>query len=557
MIELEVRNMKANKTDQKLDLELEPGKIAQTGTSPKPRRFKLRYTDFAIEKFTSDFINEKGKTQYRKYTPFDISKDTKLKGLRLCQYEESKEKYFVLQIWYQGKSLKITIGKFIPGIFGTRECEEKVYKIAKEHQNDKGLWVQNPIPTIHDQENETKSSIVEESYKLKVNSVIERLCKANFPRAKKEGRLSATSISTHCLHLIGRNWRTRHLIFVDDYLGHGLVKFKPNYHKRTAKPVDWNDLFSKFPKGHGIIKDKKFNPNNERSVYDSDLGNETIDNLTPGLIKRFIENKERGFGTKKNMLETFKTLWSFALDKGLLGDSPPANPTREIVFKKPEVARSPGTRYNDLRFSDQELKTIYSTLIKLSDKYPFQAEALLFMLCTGRRAEETCKLRKSNINKAKTLITLPASITKARKVEYVDVTPPVAFVLKQLDKHLADKHQGYRFVDWMFPTTRINKERLHEDKYVRSDSCRVKELRGCWNAVLKETGIVGVPKMLRKTFSSIAKLELGTTSKARVLTGHEQDATLDIHYDKSTEQQRKQYANQVSRNFKFEKASNE
>jgi hypothetical protein len=63
--------------------------------------------------------------------------------------------------------------------------------------------------------------------------------------------------------------------------------------------------------------------------------------------------------------------------------------------------------------------------------------------------------------------------------------------------------------------------------------------------------------MLRKTFSSIAKLTLGTSSKARVLTGHEQDATLDIHYDKSTEQQRKQYANQVSKNFEFEKASNE
>jgi integrase len=179
------------------------------------------------------------------------------------------------------------------------------------------------------------------------------------------------------------------------------------------------------------------------------------------------------------------------------------------------------------------------------------------MLCTGRRGEETCKIRKSNINKDRTLITLPASITKARKVEYVDITPPVAFVLKQLDKHLAGTYQGYRFVDWLFPTTRINKQRLHEDKYVRSESCRTKELRGCWNAVIKETGIVGVPKMLRKTFSSIAKLELGTTSKARVLTGHEQDATLDIHYDKSTEQQRKQYANQVSKFFEFEKASNE
>ena len=544
--------MSEEETNDILGTQQEHTEIAQT----RAQRFKVKFTDYAVNKFFASFIID-GKLKARKYIPFDVSKHTILKGLKLVQYQKTKKKYFVLRYWFQQQYKMITIGEFILDKFGCRECENKVFEIARAHQDDKGYWIKDPLQTIRDQENRIQSSVVEESYKLTVNKVIERICKADFPKAKREGRLSASSISTHCLHLIGRNWRTRHLIFVDDYLGHGLVKFKPNYHKRTAKPVDWNDLFSKFPTGHGIIKDKKFNPNNELSVYDSDLGKETIDNLTPGLIKRYIENKDRGFGTKKNMLETFKTLWSFALDKGLLGDSPPANPTRDIVFKKPEVARSPGTRYNDLRFSDQELKTIYSTLIKLSEKYPFQAEALLFMLCTGRRAEETCKIRKSNINKDRTLITLPASITKARKVEYVDITPPVAFVLKQLDKHLADKHQGYRFVDRMFPTTRINKERLHEDKYVRSDSCRIKELRGCWNSVIKETGIVGVPKMLRKTFSSIAKLELGTTSKARVLTGHEQDATLDIHYDKSTEQQRKQYANQVSKNFEFEKASNE
>ncbi len=544
--------MSEEETNDILGTQQEHTEIAQT----RAQRFKVKFTDYAVNKFFASFIID-GKLKARKYIPFDVSKHTILKRLKLVQYQKTKKKYFVLRYWFQQQYKMITIGEFILDKFGCRECENKVFEIARAHQDDKGYWIKDPLQTIRDQENRIQSSVVEESYKLTVNKVIERICKADFPKAKREGRLSASSISTHCLHLIGRNWRTRHLIFVDDYLGHGLVKFKPNYHKRTAKPVDWNDLFSKFPTGHGIIKDKKFNPNNERSVYDSDLGKETIDNLTPGLIKRYIENKDRGFGTKKNMLETFKTLWSFALDKGLLGDSPPANPTRDIVFKKPEVARSPGTRYNDLRFSDQELKTIYSTLIKLSEKYPFQAEALLFMLCTGRRAEETCKLRKSNINKDRTLITLPASITKARKVEYVDITPPVAFVLKKLDKHLADKHQGYRFVDWLFPTTRINKQRLHEDKYVRSDSCRTKELRGCWNAVIKETEIVGVPKMLRKTFSSIAKLTLGTSSKARVLTGHEQDATLDIHYDKSTEQQRKQYANQVSKNFEFEKASNE
>ena len=168
--------MKENNTDSKLEHKLEPENIGQTGTSKNSvsqsarPRFKIKFTDYAIEKYTSSFINEKGKTQYRKYTPFDISKDTKLKGLRLCQYEESKEKYFVLQIWYQGKSLKITIGKFIPDIFGTKECEEKVFEIARDHQNDKGMWIKNPQLTIKDKETKIVKAVIVESQKLTNNS---------------------------------------------------------------------------------------------------------------------------------------------------------------------------------------------------------------------------------------------------------------------------------------------------------------------------------------------------------------------------------------------------
>ena len=94
-------------------------------------------------------------------------------------------------------------------------------------------------------------------------------------------------------------------------------------------------MFSKFPHGKGIIKDTKFNPNGEISVYDDVLGAEKIDNLTPGLIKRFIERNEKGFGTKKNMLEAFKCLWSFSVNKGYLGDDIPNNPTLKVKFKRP------------------------------------------------------------------------------------------------------------------------------------------------------------------------------------------------------------------------------
>jgi len=55
----------------------------------------------------------------------------------------------------------------------------------------------------------------------------------------------------------------------------------------------------------------------------------------------------------------------------------------------------------------------------------------------------------------------------------------------------------------------------------------------------------------------MAKIELGTTSKARALTGHEQDATLDIHYDKTDSVKRKEYAHKVSKLFNFDKVSNE
>ena len=125
-----------------------------------------------------------------------------------------------------------------------------------------------------------------------------------------------------------------------------------------------------------------------------------------------------------------------------------------------------------------------------------------------------------------------------------------------LKEKLKGVYQKYRFVDWMFPTTRIDSKQLHSDKYVRSDQCRIKNIRGLWDSIRKDTGIFGSPTMIRTTVISMFKLELGTTSKARVLSGHEQDSTLDIHYDKHTTQQRREYANKVANVVDFAKVSN-
>ncbi len=551
--------MKDNLSKSKLGTDLEHSEIAHSGA----KKFKLKFTDYAVEKFTANFIytDKDGaeKRRQRAYTPFDVSRHTILKGLKLVQYEKTKKKYFILKFWFNNKSRLITIGEFQSGVFTCRECENKVFDIARAHQDNKGIWIKNPLTTIQEQENKIEKAIIVDSHKLTLNEVIIRLCKANFPKAKREGRLTADSIQKKCKDLIGWNWRTRHLLYLDDRRGHGQVHFKANYHKRTAKPDDWDDLFKKFPSGHGINKDKKFNPNNERSVFDSDLGKLVIDELNTGIVKRYIEHKDRSFGKKKNMLDTFRTVWAFAKDNNLFGDIIPQDPTKEITFKRPDVSESPGSIYNNRRFTEEELGKMFTWLTTPVnyERYPFQAEIILLMMITGRRAEETMKIRRSMINLEEELITLPASITKARKTEYVDITPPVAKVLKQINTHIDGQHKAYKFLDWLFPTTRINQKKLHEDYYVRSDQCRTKEIRGCWSAMMKDLGMTGAPKMLRKTFSSIAKIELGTTSKARALTGHSQDATLDIHYDKTSRTKAKEYANQVSKIFNFDKAVNE
>ena len=545
--------MTEKNTHTKLGFELGSNEIVKTRV-----KFKLKFTDYAISNFTSNFINDKGKTLRKVATPFDTgSGKSFLKGLRLVQYQKTKSKIFELRIWLDNRCIDISLGKFEEARFGVKQCQEKLFELVRDHTNPKGHWIKNPRLTLNAANDDEKRANVEESLKLSIREVIERLCKANFPRSKREGRLSASSIQSACKVLIGYNWRTHHLIFTEDYNGHGLIRFKANYHKRTVKPEDWKDLFSKFPHGKGLIKDEKFNPNGEISVYDDVLGAEKIDNLTPGLMKRFIERNEKGFGTKKNFLEAFKCLWSFAADKGYLGDDLPSNPTLKVKFKRPEVANAPGSKYKDLRFTDQEFKSIQIKCVEKKDIYPFQAEACLMKTVTARRTEETCKFRWSMVNKDETLITLPASITKSRKVEYIDITPPVKRVIDMLKEKLKGEYQKYRFVDWMFPTTRINSKRLHEDKYVRSDQCRIKNIRGIWNSIRKDTGIFGSPTMIRTTVISMYKLELGTTSKARVLSGHEQDSTLDIHYDKHTTQQRREYANKVANVVDFAKVSNE
>ena len=64
--ELEVRQMEENKTDNKLDTRPVQEPIGQTST----KKFKLKFTDFAVDNFTATFGVP---SKVRVYTPFDVS----------------------------------------------------------------------------------------------------------------------------------------------------------------------------------------------------------------------------------------------------------------------------------------------------------------------------------------------------------------------------------------------------------------------------------------------------------------------------------------------------
>jgi len=58
-----------------------------------------------------------------------------------------------------------------------------------------------------------------------------------------------------------------------------------------------------------------------------------------------------------------------------------------------------------------------------------------------------------------------------------------------------------------------------------------------------------VQRMYRKTYASMSVKKLGTSAKARKLTGHKKASTLDIHYDIHDTEQIKSYANEVADSF--------
>ena len=107
--------------------------------------------------------------------------------------------------------------------------------IGKHKDLRRTHWLTDPKKTIKEkdqkvvEEDQRKEDDIKRKLDLKkalvpVNSVIESLCIAGFPKVKiKDEFLSRLSIRTHVNFLIGSNERTKHLSYSEDREGNGKI----------------------------------------------------------------------------------------------------------------------------------------------------------------------------------------------------------------------------------------------------------------------------------------------------------------------------------------------
>ena len=368
---------------------------------------KLLFTDYSIQRFQPNFINEKGKAQDRKITSFGIKQGT-LKGLKLVCFRKTKTKYFFLKYWFNNKYLPLTIGEFIPDKFGTKECQEKMAELVKKHTNDKGLWIKDPKKTLKDQDNKVYEAESIKLQKKSIREVIEDIFKDNFPSIAHSGNLVASSQKAFSLPMIGYNKRTLLIYFANDDEGSGKVYYKGNKFYGIAQPENAVDLFKKFPPGHGIItpekRGKKYkgtykNRSSEISLYDNDLSKHLIEHLEAQHIRDYIsENDERSYSQKRIIKRMFAYIWQYSVEKGYIsGDK--LIPTKNIKVKLPKQNNFKGAQYNQKRFTAPQLTALWDSFLKHQEKFPFSSMALCLAEVTGLRIETILLIKKEYIKK--------------------------------------------------------------------------------------------------------------------------------------------------------------
>ena len=534
---------------------------------------KLIYKNESIKKFRSYFK----KNQSRVYTSFGDNRNTKYKGLYLCEYRNG-EKYLGVLFRLRGERNRgprfFPVGKFDltknPKTgevrFGTEQCDNRLFGIIENHCDKLGRWTKNPNDTVR------FNKVIESA---SVAKVIEAYCKKGFPKIGSEEKIRGKGISAKARCLIGYNKRTAFLDYDDDDLGDGVVRFKSSRKHNEPAPLDWKELFERYPPGKGIIKSGFHNKYGVTSIYDSPLSDQKIENLTGQMIIKYRKN----FGSyysKYDVKENFRRLWRFAISEGYIDVNIKPDPTRDIEDIKPK--KKP-YKYHLKIFSDDDLKLFLEIAEDFSRTFPFQSELIILMPLTGLRGEEIQRLKKTDLKwgyeltwtkegkKEETFgqIHLRPGVTKTGEEEWITITQDIKDTLDNtLDLHKRTPQTGYDYdlsyykrVDWLFSTREIQVDKLFDKDYRNSKKTRLKTYTGCFKAIKAEMRKrLNIPeheeylcsqKMLRKTFTHQCKLALeGRSDFAKRHTRHKTEATLEGRYDGSTDPEKRESAVKIS-----------
>ena len=536
--------------------------------SPLATRSLLKFQDAAIDKLKlhdDDFSYVDKATQTIKlkkqiYIPFDVSKNTHLKGLKLCVFKNTNTKSFVVQYWYSQKPKLHVIGKFIPGVFTTKHCSEKLFEIFKSH-TDNGLWIKDPLQTEKDSKRLVPKEQIQAAQNKTICEVIEEYFKAGMPKIQKGGYLASRTASHIGVYLIGYNKRIKVIKFQPTLDNDNEFIFKPKMwglgkKRRNANPTNFDELFQRYPSGNAeqMLKGKVI----ECSLYDAAFGKTLIKDLTQGDIRRFISKYT--YGTQKHWIAVFNYLWAFAVQRGFLGDAPGVNPTLNYNINKERVKDFAPTKNKKVIFSKDETQIIWEELINEQTrlKFPFAAECLALMLLTGLREEEALRVKKKDLSDRH----ITVQISKIGTTQTIPITPEVRVVLNMLDEITKRPgNQWINFVPWIFCTPKFRTKNFETYKdtpkgmnYINSVNTRLGNCSNCWMYVREQIvkrlpNFVGSPKNFRKNYASAANKILKNPSETIRLTRHQMTSTLEKHYIGNDVSQNMENAERVSAEF--------
>ena len=560
---------------EKLDHKLVTNEIKQTCNE----KIKLAFRDSSIDKIDRTKIYFGAKSQ--KLIKFDVPKGSSLKGLNLRISKSTGKKYFVLSIWFNNRNQYYSVGAY-PNV-RCKDVERLCLELAETHQDDRGIWIKNPLQTRTDEKRlvEKPDTTVAKGYTI--NEVIEAYCGAELPgettergfsKDRKEGYRRAKSCRNWFRYMAGYNNRNLLVRFIDDDQGYGVADFLPNKHLRIAKPVSMRDLFRKYPPGRGINKDRKYYNRRKKqtytipasqnsSIYDSDIGKSLIHELTPGDIEAWVRDKS-SWEIKIDYIKCFVSLWIFSRKRGWLGTNPGECPfdNGQVYVKKEKRNEDP---YKHIVMdSVAEFDLFWQCSEDLSKQFPFKAELHQFMILTAIRKSEALRFKKEYIDFDKGKLYIPREISKTGyQDEELPITPELEILLRNILDYENDPQFSsfYKMRDfpWLFATRRWRAERYFNKEFKMSPDARlggdekyIPELRKLMRERANDPNLLYAPKILRKTYTTLSQQRHGGRSEiTKEMTRHASVDTLNKHYNKPNIETKLDYASKVSEVFTF------